>query len=59
MKLSYRGIKYEYVPPTTEVTEGEVMGKYRGQVWHNHVAAKAPASHPTYHLRYRGVSYDH
>ncbi|MGI0493586.1 DUF4278 domain-containing protein [Alkalinema pantanalense CENA528] len=33
MKLSYRGVHYEYTPPTLEVTEGEICGHYRGVEW--------------------------
>ncbi|OUC13898.1 MAG: hypothetical protein B0A82_14835 [Alkalinema sp. CACIAM 70d] len=33
MKLSYRGVQYEYTPPTLEVTEGEICGRYRGVEW--------------------------
>ncbi|MBD2326932.1 DUF4278 domain-containing protein [Alkalinema sp. FACHB-956] len=33
MKLSYRGVHYEYTPPSLEVTEGEICGRYRGVEW--------------------------
>lgn len=32
-KLHYRGVKYEPTSVTGEVTEAEITGKYRGQVW--------------------------
>lgn len=32
MKLTYRGVAYEHVPTSLEVTEGNILGKYRGQV---------------------------
>ncbi|MEM6404447.1 MAG: DUF4278 domain-containing protein, partial [Cyanobacteria bacterium P01_D01_bin.116] len=30
MKLTYRGIEYEYIPLAVEVSAEEVSGKYRG-----------------------------
>jgi Domain of unknown function (DUF4278) len=30
MKLSYRGVNYELNPVYIEVTESEIIGKYRG-----------------------------
>jgi hypothetical protein len=33
MKLTYRGVNYEYDIPTVDMIEGEVAGKYRGQNW--------------------------
>ena len=33
MKLSYRGVNYEYDIPTVDTIEGDVAGKYRGQNW--------------------------
>ncbi len=32
-ELSYRGANYEPTPPKVELTEAEITGKYRGQVW--------------------------
>ncbi|MEB3295586.1 MAG: DUF4278 domain-containing protein [Synechococcales bacterium] len=42
MKLSYRGVQYEYSPPSLEVTEGEVRGAYRGVPWRCHTVVVAP-----------------
>lgn len=56
MKLSYRGVSYDYDPPTLEVTEGEILGKYRGQIWRKHTGQNAPLQ-PIVELKYRGVSY--
>jgi hypothetical protein len=56
MKLSYRGASYEYTPPTLEVTEGEIIGRYRGQILRRHTARNAPPQ-PIVELKYRGVSY--
>jgi Domain of unknown function (DUF4278) len=58
MKLSFRGIKYEYKPVVTEVIEEDVRGIYRG----------VPSTIPQYHQLasrhkssqeriYRGVHY--
>jgi predicted membrane protein len=35
IKLLYRGANYEPPSPTSEVTEVEIKGKYRGQIWKN------------------------
>jgi hypothetical protein len=56
MKLSYRGASYEYTPPTLEVTEGEIIGRYRGQVLRKHTVQNVPPQ-PIVELKYRGVSY--
>lgn len=56
MRLSYRGVSYEYTPTTLEVTEGEILGKYRGQPWRQQSFQDAPAQ-PIRQLKYRGVSY--
>ncbi len=42
MRLSYRGVSYEYTPPTLEVTEGEIQGSYRGTPWKCYTLAEAP-----------------
>lgn len=57
MKLVYRGVRYEHEPATLAVREGEVSGKYRGQVWHRHILTEAPEAQPVRHLVYRGVPY--
>jgi Domain of unknown function (DUF4278) len=46
MKLSYRGVTYEYVPPSLEVTEGEVRGSYRGAPWRCHTVSSTGRSAP-------------
>lgn len=33
MKLCYRGIPYEKPILSLEITEGEILGKYRGASW--------------------------
>jgi len=57
MRLSYRGVPYDYVPPSVGITEGEVLGKYRGLPWREHLVRDVPVSQPSYYLKYRGVPY--
>lgn len=57
MKLSYRGVSYEYEPPTLDMMEGEVAGKYRGQEWRVRYPRHMPVAQPTFDLNYRGVAY--
>ncbi len=57
MKLSYRGITYDYTPPQVQATEGEVSGKYRGLDWRFRNLKKPPVLQPTVNVKYRGVSY--
>lgn len=57
MKLSYRGVGYDYNPPTLEVTEGEILGKYRGANWRCRTMNELPTPQPASNLTYRGVSY--
>ncbi|MDJ0707910.1 MAG: DUF4278 domain-containing protein [Leptolyngbyaceae cyanobacterium MO_188.B28] len=33
MKLRFLGVEYTYSPKSVDVTEGDVMGKYRGVPW--------------------------
>ncbi len=58
MKLKYRGVTYEYNPPTVETTEGEVGGKYRGLDWRFRNLKKPPILQPSVNLTYRGVAYN-
>ncbi|HEY9601865.1 MAG TPA: DUF4278 domain-containing protein [Allocoleopsis sp.] len=57
MKLSYRGVSYEYNPPKVEATPGSAGGKYRGLDWRFRNLKKPPVLQPTVNLKYRGVSY--
>jgi hypothetical protein len=60
MKLTYRGIDYEYNPPEVATSTGTVAGKYRGQDWRFRNLKKPPVLQPSYNLTYRGVKYgDH
>ena len=58
MKLNYRGVTYEYNPPTVETIEGEVGGKYRGLDWRFRNLKKPPVLQPSVNLTYRGVAYN-
>jgi hypothetical protein len=57
MKLSYRGAHYEYNQPTLEVTEGEILGRYRGANWRCHTLQEMPILQPGQPLKYRGTAY--
>lgn len=57
MKLTYRGIKYEYAPLAVEVTAEEIGGKYRGAEWKRHHSQHIPITHHAAELKYRGATY--
>lgn len=57
MKLTYRGISYDYTPAPVETTEGELGGKYRGLDWRFCNAHKEFVQQPTVELKYRGVAH--
>jgi len=57
MKLSYRGISYEYNPPEVKTTQSGVAGKYRGLDWRFRNLDKPPVLQPSANLKYRGVTY--
>ena len=57
MKLSYRGVQYDYNPPVVETTEDVVGGKYRGLDWRFRNMKKPPVLQPRVNLTYRGVRY--
>lgn len=57
MKLTYRGVSYEYTPPQIEAQATGLDGKYRGlDVRFRHLK-KAPVLQPTVNLTYRGFKY--
>lgn len=58
MKLTYRGVSYEYNPPHIEVAEDKVVGKYRGLDWRFRNLKKPPILQPSVQLTYRGVTYN-
>lgn len=57
MKLCYRGIEYDYNPPSLEVTESELQGRYRGRPLHFSYVKHIPFPQPVAELTYRGVPY--
>ena len=57
MKITYRGVSYDYNPPTVTVKESNVAGKFRGLDWRFHNLEKPPVLQPPVNLTYRGVSY--
>ena len=60
MKCCYRGIAYEKQIPSLEITEKEIIGKYRGTYWHSRRLTKAdPERHivERLSLKYRGRNY--
>ncbi|WP_071518388.1 DUF4278 domain-containing protein [Geitlerinema sp. PCC 9228] len=57
MKLTYRGISYDYEPPTLDMEEGQMGGKYRGQAWKLRYPRHMPTMEPKSSLKYRGVAY--
>ncbi|ACK70474.1 conserved hypothetical protein [Gloeothece citriformis PCC 7424] len=58
MKLTYRGISYNYNPVTVETSEGTTGGKYRGLDWRFRNLKKSPILQPRVNLTYRGVTYN-
>ncbi|NEP17508.1 MAG: DUF4278 domain-containing protein [Leptolyngbya sp. SIO4C1] len=57
MKLKYRGVEYDYNPPMLEVTESDILGKYRGRPHHYSYVRHIPFPQPVTELKYRGVAY--
>jgi hypothetical protein len=57
MKLSFRGIKYEYQPLQPEVTEEEISGMYRGAPSKIHHYLQRSRRQYAQEMIYRGVHY--
>lgn len=57
MKLTYRGVTYDYNPPKVEYGDRTQVGKYRGVDIRFRNIAKPPVLQPTLDLIYRGVHY--
>lgn len=57
MKLTYRGVSYEYNPPVVETSATETVGKYRGLDWRFRNPQKVPVLQSNLELKYRGVAY--
>lgn len=58
IKLSYRGVDYEPTTPPEEAKEGEIVGKYRGQIWKigSEQTALMVQQNQALELKYRGAS---
>jgi hypothetical protein len=57
MKITYRGVEYDYTPPTVETVPTSEVGKYRGVDIRFRAVKKAPVQQPTLDMVYRGVAY--
>lgn len=57
MKYSYRGVEYNHISPSLEVTETEIIGHYRGTPSRRRHYATTHLHQPTHRLKYRGVEY--
>ncbi|HHP7232531.1 MAG TPA: DUF4278 domain-containing protein [Xenococcaceae cyanobacterium] len=57
MKITYRGVSYDYNPPVVAVKESDVAGKFRGLDWRFHNLKKPLTLQPPVNLTYRGVAY--
>lgn len=57
MKLTYRGVSYNYNPDPQEMTESNILGKYRGQAWNIRYPKHMNIPQPIAQLQYRGVPY--
>jgi Domain of unknown function (DUF4278) len=57
MKLTYRGVSYEYNPPTVEVSESNTVGKYRGLDVRFRNPQKAMVLASNLDMKYRGAAY--
>lgn len=57
MKLCYRGIEYDYNPPSVAKTTADVAGKYRGVDVRFRNRRKPLVLPATLNLKYRGVAY--
>jgi hypothetical protein len=57
MKLTYRGVQYDYTPPTVVMNNTSDVGIYRGVDIRFRTIQKSPVQQPTLDLVYRGVAY--
>lgn len=57
MKLTYRGVQYDYQPPTIDMVEGDLLGKYRGNAWKARYPRHIPVPQAPMNLKYRGIAY--
>ncbi len=57
MKLSYRGVQYDHNPPMLEVSESDILCRYRGRTHRYSYVRHLPFPQPRAELTYRGVAY--
>lgn len=57
MKLTYRGVQYDYTPPAVAMKTTAEVGKYRGVDIRFRTVQRNPVQQPTLDLVYRGVAY--
>ena len=57
MKLTYRGISYDYNPPMLDVTESDTTLQYRGRSVAYTYVRHVPIPQPAERLAYRGAAY--
>ena len=62
MKLTYRGVEYDYKPVAVQtiskVADGKIAGKYQGLDWRFRNANKNLTLLPSKNLTYRGIAYN-
>ncbi|NJK28069.1 MAG: DUF4278 domain-containing protein [Coleofasciculaceae cyanobacterium SM2_3_26] len=56
MKLTYRGISYDYTPANVATAESVAVGKYRGLEWRFRNPKKPLILQTNLDLKYRGVA---
>jgi len=57
MRLSYRGLPYDYEPPAIDVAETQLQGRYRGQAINFSYPRHVSVPQPALDLQYRGIPY--
>jgi hypothetical protein len=55
MLLKYRGIQYEWIPTSINITEEKVIGHYRGVNWKSHLYNLPLLKQERKPLKYRGI----
>ncbi|HEY9624461.1 MAG TPA: DUF4278 domain-containing protein [Crinalium sp.] len=57
MKLTYRGVSYNYNPPEVKAADAIATGRYRGSGYRLRQVQATIAQQPGLDLKYRGVAY--
>ncbi|MGC1305641.1 MAG: DUF4278 domain-containing protein [Phormidesmis sp.] len=57
MKLTYRGVDYDYNPPMLEVSESDIAVQYRGHAARYTYVRHVPIPQSAERLTYRGATY--